>query len=85
MNVELSIDQNHKISRLEHGSFCDHNSMKNTTGMVKQQQASNIATHAQCNASTQVTGKMIDLELCIKSKLSNIKSLESLLDSILGK
>lgn len=84
-SMELSIDQNHQISRLEHGSFCDLDSMKNTTEMIQQHQASNNAAHAQSIASAQVGGKMIELEQRIKSKFSNIKSLESLLDSILGK
>ena len=84
-SMELSIDQNHQISRLEHGSFCDLDSMKNTTEMIQQHQASNNAAHAQSIASAHVGGKMIELEQRIKSKFSNIKSLESLLDSILGK
>ena len=37
-SMELSIDQNHQISRLEHGSFCDLESMKNNTETMPQHQ-----------------------------------------------
>ena len=37
------------------------------------------------NATSQVNVKLTDLEQRIKHKLGNIKQLESLLDSILGK
>ena len=77
------MDQNHMISRMERASFDGTESAKKSTDYPLP--PNNSASHAQSQTSQQINSRLQDLEQRIKQKFSNIKSLETLLDTILGK
>ena len=77
------MDQNHMISRMERASFEVDSTSRTPEPTISQQPVN--SNHVSSVATAQVSGRLIDLESRIKHKFGNIKSLESLIDTILGK
>ena len=78
--MELSMDQNHVVSRLERQS-CDAETISGANKSIDML----AGGHTSSIATQQIGTKLQELESRIKQKFSNIKSLEGLLDTILGK
>lgn len=77
------MDQNHVISRMEKASF---DCLESANKSIDQPAAPHNSIYQGMSlASQQVNSRLEELERRMKQKFSNIKSLETLLDTILGK